>query len=383
MRWFLCALWLISPKPAPAAVFDITEFGATANDQTDDTSSIKKAFQACQEAGGGAISIPAGTYLISRQGSESPILEVPSNCILHGDGAASVLKFDPRVNQSNFWRMLGASQACRNVTIRDLHLDGSNTFLSYEPGKTPEHNHGMFFSSKDNVIENITIQNCLIENFSGDGIALGQGCRHMTIRDVTLKNFVRQGIQMAGGNGARDYLVSGCQDLPGEVNPGGSTIHVEHARGLQNVLITNNRCRHSILAGGVAGLSITDNVVAGRIVGNGNTNLLVQGNIVRGNDQPGFVVQFGYTDGLILKDNILSSSHAEAGGIYVWGTSKYNPKPSQDVLISGNVIRVPGRGVFLNGVEGGRIQNNFIKVSDPKQRLVMQRTEHVEADGGS
>jgi hypothetical protein len=310
-------------------------------------------------------------------------VDLPSHCSLRGEGAASVLKFDPRVNQSNFWRMLGASQDCRNLTIRDLHLDGSNTFLSYEPGKTPEHNHGMFFSNKDSVIENITIVNCLIENFSGDGIGLGQGCRHMTIQDVTLKNFVRQGIQMDGGNGARDYLVSGCQDLPGEVNPGGSTIHVEHARGLQNVLITNNRCRHSILAGGVDGLCITHNVVAGRIVGNGNTNLLVQGNMVRGDDQPGYIVQLGYTEGLLLKDNMLSSSHADAGGIYVWGKSKYNPKPSQDVLISGNVVRVPGRGVFLNGVDGGRIPNNLIKTSDPQQRLVMQRTEHVEAEDGS
>ena len=187
--------------------FDIQNYGATANDDTDDTAAILKTLSACEEAGGGEVFVPAGVYFVSRQGAESPILELPSNATLLGEGAASILKFDPRVNESNFWRMLGAgSKDCNNVTIRDLHLDGSNTFKSYKPGKTPEHNHGVFFYCKDGVIENVTVRDCLIENFSGDCIGLGPGCRNITIRDVTVKNFVRQGIQMAGGNGARDYL---------------------------------------------------------------------------------------------------------------------------------------------------------------------------------
>ena len=378
MRWLTLAFGLAITASAPAAQFDITDYGATANDQADDTSAIRKALQACEAAGGGAVYVPAGTYIVSRHRSESPILELPSNTTLHGDGPASVLKFDPKVNQSNFWRMLGAGTGdCRNVVVRNLRLDGSNTFKTYEPGKTPEHNHGMFFHREDGVIENILIHDCLIENFSGDGIALSMGCRHMTIRDVSLRNFVRQGIQMGGGNGARGYLVTGCQDLEGDVQPGGSTIHVEHARGLKNVIITGNRCRHSILAGEVDGLIIRDNVIAGRLVGNGNSNVSVQGNVVRGEDTAGFVVQFGYADGLILKDNIITGEHAEAGGIYIWGASRYNPKPSSDVLISGNLIRVRGRGVLLNGVEDATVRGNMIRSREP---VVLQRTERIRTE---
>lgn len=383
MRCLVISVWLVAASSASAAVFDITDFGAAANDKTDDTLAIRKALQACEDAGGGRVYVPAGTYFVSRQGAESPILELPSESTIHGDGAASILKFDPKVNQSNFWRMLGASKIdCQNVTIRDLHLDGSNTFRQYEPGKTPEQNHGIFFYRQEGMVENITIRDCLIENFSGDGIGLGPGCRNITIRDVSLRNFVRQGIQMAGGNGARDYLVSGCQDLEGEVQPGGSTIHVEHARGLKNVLITDNRCRHSILASGVDGISITDNLVTGRIVANQNTNVLVKSNIVRGIDKPRYAIQLGFANGLILKDNIISGTHPEGGGVYVWGKSRYNPHPSRDVLITENVIRVKGRGVFLNGVENGRVQSNLIQVGENAQKVVLQRTKDVQVDSG-
>ncbi|WP_166821709.1 glycosyl hydrolase family 28-related protein [Thalassoroseus pseudoceratinae] len=383
--WFLLStalvLVLLGISPVHAARFDITDYGATAGDESDDTAAIVRTMQVCATVGGGEVFVPAGTFIVSRQGAESPILEIPSNTTLRGEGAASTLKFDPKVNQSNFWRMLGAgSQDCRNVTIRDLHLDGSNTFTFYEPGKTPEHNHGIFFYRQEGVIENVTVRDCLIENFSGDCVGLGPGCRNMTIRNVTVRNFVRQGIQMAGGNGARDYLVTGCQDLEGDVRPGGSTIHVEHARGLENVIITDNRCRKSILAGGVDGIIIRDNIISGRLVGNGNSNAIVQGNLVRGTQRGSYVVQLGFTDGLLLKDNLISSSHTESGGLYVWGASRYNPSPSQNVTVTGNVIRVPGRGVFLNGVHDALIRNNLIKNEDAKQKIVVQRAERIERE---
>lgn len=378
MKTLALLLLLAAVSSAQGGQFNIRESGATADDQSDDTLAVREALKACEAAGGGTVFVPAGTYIVSRQASETPILELPSNTTLCGEGMASVLKFDQKVNQTNFWRMLGAGSAgCSNVIVRDLRLDGSNTFQRYEPGKTPEHNHGIFFHREDAVIENVSVRDCLVENFSGDCIAIGMGCRNITIHGVSLRNFVRQGIQMAGGNGSQGYLVSGCQDLEGDFTPGGSTIHVEHARGLRDVIITSNRCRHSILAGEVDGLIIRDNVVAGRLVGNGNSNMSVQGNIVRGEDVPGYVVQLGFTDGLILKDNIVIGQHAEAGGIYVWGTSRYNPEPSRDVLISGNLVRVGGRGVFLNGVQDTSLRGNLIRGGES---VVLQRTERISTE---
>jgi hypothetical protein len=175
--------------------------------------------------------------------------------------------------------------------------------------------------------------------------------------------------------------VTGCQDLEGDVVSGGSTIHVEHANGLKGVQITNNRCRRSILAGGVDGIIIRDNIIHGRLVGNGNSNAIVTRNVIHGRDDLKMsVVQFGYSNGLILKDNIITGAHEEAGGIYVWGNSRYNPDPSRDVLIAGNLIRVSGTGILLNGVEHGRISCNLFSPVDAITNIVQKRSQNIRVD---
>jgi hypothetical protein len=227
------------------------------------------------------------------------------------------------------------------------------------------------------VIENITLRALLVENFSGDCVGIGSGCRNVTIIAVTVRNFLRQGIQLAGDSQARAYLVTGCQDLEGTVKPGGSTIHVEHARGLSEVIIADNRCRHSILTGGVNRLVIRGNIVTGRIEGNGNSNAIVQGNIVNGQSDRGALVQFGFADGLLLKDNIIIGNTPDHNGIYVWGTSKYNPAPSKNVSIVGNLVRVAKAGISLNGVDGGIVRDNILDLPAGQPDITLQRCTNL------
>lgn len=362
-----------------AAEFDITEFGATSGDVTDDTPAIENALAACAEAGGGTVFVPAGTFILSRHGAESPILELPPNTTLRGEGTASTLKFASEVNQGNFWRMIGApvKGGTKNVVIRDLHLDGANTHPRYVKGETPEHNAGLWFYNKDHVIENVTVLNVFAENFSGDCMAFSYNCRGITVRDCTLRNFIRQGIQMGGSPGSRDYLVTGCRDLEHSVQPGGSTIHVEHARGLKNVIIENNQCRKSILAGGVDGMIIRGNTVTGKLVGNGNTNLLIADNIVQASGKTGAVVQFGYTKGLTVRGNTILGTDSNPVGLYVWGNSRYNDQPGEDVVISGNQITAAEHAVSLNGAKNVRISGNLLKAPE---ELLVRRAEGIVTD---
>jgi len=372
------ALLLLSGALAQAKEYDITQFGATGDDLSDDTAAIEKALAQCAADGGGRVLIPAGTFILSRHGVESPILEAPSNTTIQGEGAASILKFDPKVNDSNFWRMIGApvDGGAKNITIRDLHLDGSNTYTEYKPGETPEHNAGLWFYNKDHLIENITVENVFAENFSGDCMAFSVNCRGVTVRDCTLRNFVRQGIQMGGSPGARDYLVTGCRDLEHTVKPGGSTIHVEHARGLKNVIIENNQCRRSILAGGVDGLIIRGNTVEGKIVANTNTNLIFENNLVRGAGG-GAVVQIGYTKGLMFRGNIVQGGDESTTGVYVWGTSRYNAQPGENVIIADNQITAADVAVSLNGTKNVRVHGNVLTAAVP---LRSARTTGLTSD---
>jgi len=372
----LCAY---APTTAHAEEFRITNYGATANDQTDDSSAIEDALAACGEAGGGTVFVPAGTFLLSRRNNESPILEVPSNTTLRGEGSASILKFFPDVNQGNFWRMIGApvNRGTQNVVIRDLHLDGSNSFPKYIKGETPEHNSGLWFYNKEHLIQNVTVQNVLAENFSGDCMAFSYNCQGITVRDCTLRNFIRQGIQMGGSENARDYLVTGCRDLEHSVQPGGSTIHVEHARGLKNVIIENNQCRKSILAGGVDGIIIRGNTVTGRIVGNGNTNMIVRDNIVNAVAGSSAIMQFGYAKGLIIRSNIVRGTDDNPTGLYVWGNSRYNDQPGENVTISDNQITASETAISLNGTVNVRVHGNTLQAPKP---LMAKRTEGLTSD---
>ncbi len=362
-----------------AAEFVITDFGAASNDGTDDSGAIEEALAACAQAGGGTVVVPVGTFILSRRNNESPILEVPPNTTLRGEGSASILKFADTVNRGNYWRMIGAPVAggTRNVVIRDLHLDGSNTHPEYIKGETPEHNAGLWFYNKNHVIENVVVQNVFAENFSGDCMAFSYNCRSITVRDCTFRNFIRQGIQMGGSEGSRDYLVTGCRDLEHSVQPGGSTIHVEHARGLKNVIIENNQCRKSILAGGVDGMIIRGNTVAGKIVGNGNTNLLVSDNIVSAGSNTGAVVQFGYTKNMIVKGNIIHGTDNNTVGLYVWGNSRYNDQPGENVLITGNQITAVESAISLNGTTNVRIDGNQLTAS---KSLLIRRSENLITD---
>ena len=148
---------LLTAAASFGADFDITRFGATPDDATDDTLAIRATLEACGKAGGGTVIVPKGVFIVSRRKSETPILSIPSKTVVHGIGTESTLKFDAKVNASNFWRMLGSTEDGADITIRDLHLDGANTHASYIKGKTPEQNHGVFFYRKGGRIERVTI----------------------------------------------------------------------------------------------------------------------------------------------------------------------------------------------------------------------------------
>ncbi len=104
-RLLLLAAFLyvcIAISPASGTVLNTVDFGATPGDATDDTAAVNKALSACNQTGDGTVYVTAGEFLISREGSLSPILTLPSHSSLCGEGAASILRFPERASASNF-----------------------------------------------------------------------------------------------------------------------------------------------------------------------------------------------------------------------------------------------------------------------------------------
>lgn len=109
-------------------VFNVKTYGAVGNGSTDDRTSIKAAFDAACAAGGGIVFFPAGTYEVSKQGSNAWALQIScSNIQMLGvtDGQ-SVLQLitgstgTGASSATDLLEVLGV----KDVIIRDMVLDG-------------------------------------------------------------------------------------------------------------------------------------------------------------------------------------------------------------------------------------------------------------------
>lgn len=358
-----------------ASVLDIIDFGATPDDDTDDTAAIVATLKRAQDNGGGVVRIPTGTFIVSRQASEACILEVPSNTAVQGVGTASILKFPDQVNETNFWRMIGSYRAVKNVTIRDLALDGSNTWKKYEPGTTFEQNHGIWFYGKDGKSTNITIDNVYSHHFSGDCIALGRGSVASVIRNCSFHDGLRCGIQVGAHNGGSNIQVLNNRELPNvliEGNPRG--LHLEHNKGVSKVLLSGNVVNGPILAGdGIDGLTITGNH-ASFILGNINKNVLVTNNQLH-SETVTTSISLGLSSHVKVSNNIIVNKNPKAfAAIYIWDSAD---EKKEHVMITDNLILCPGIAVAIAGMNGGLVSGNYARQSHTHYRNHYGRSENI------
>jgi len=131
------------PASATAVVtaVSVTDFGANGTDTADDTVAFQNAINAA--ASGGAVTIPAGTYILGQ-------IKVAKPLEISGVGATSVLKLRTGANQT-----LLAINNTNHVTVRDLTIDGNVA------GQTSGYPHGIQFSATtDSVVTRVDIRNC-------------------------------------------------------------------------------------------------------------------------------------------------------------------------------------------------------------------------------
>jgi parallel beta-helix repeat protein len=101
----------------------VIDFGADPTGSTVCTTQLQAAIDAVGAAGGGAIYVPAGTY-ITRQ-----LLITDSNIEIYGDGEVSLFKRDPSWTGTNHGIFVLDNQAgdLENITISQIGIDFNNT----------------------------------------------------------------------------------------------------------------------------------------------------------------------------------------------------------------------------------------------------------------
>lgn len=357
-------------------------YGALPDDGIDDTVGIHETLDAAAAAGGGRVLFTNGTFIVKRQSVESPILKIRSNITVEGQGTNTILKFHDGVLTNNFWRMIGADVAeghVSNINILNLKMDGRFGSPSYYSG-SPEQNHGLFFyaSGTNQSISNVLISNIVTTGFSGDSILVSYGCKGFIIDKMIVGDFGRQGVSLAGGNGANNYIVRNCIGIDTYTGwvPGGHTIHVEDGRGVSNILIVSNYCPQGMAVGSASDVTVRSNIIRHHLVGHSSTNILTEFNTITGDGL--YAISHGYCTNIVVQSNTISNPYGM--GVYLWGKTAYNTNMTRSVRLVGNSITTDSAAVQLNGVYYGIISNNSITTT-AGPAVVVKRSELIQYNG--
>ena len=401
-----------------AQTVSVKDFGAAGDGVTDDTTAIQLAL----DNGGGCVTFPDGTYLISAA------IEPSSNQQLLGTGGtitmanatfADGIYVNAKSNvQLNGLRIIGASGG--NSFDRAINIDASTNVLvencliqdiGNEAVSPNEYGHGIEIggSSVNTKIVNNTIKNIKgYGNVRGDGITLRTSSNTL-IQGNTIDTTRRMQIaviddaidvKIIGNHLLNGYLASidvepNSVNTTGEITIQGNTIRnfgskpgattgaqyygIDlHSNEFDNISIVGNiisaenaqaiSCIHgqnlakfATISGNVLWCNgYADGMTLN--AGNGFKNLVISGNIIREFAAYGIV---GDKNGTVVVDsNILESAQATAaGGIRLTtGTvdSTYATITGNNVKIDSAVI---GAGIFLQGLNGLTIQNNTVTVA--------------------
>jgi polygalacturonase len=244
--------------------FNVKDFGAVGNGKTKDTVAIQKTIDACAQAGGGTVNLPAGTYLTGSIEIKSHVhLVVPPGTIVQGSGdkadyplatarwegmekpaylaliradhaediaisGSGVIQGDAKIGELRNPRAptLIEPVECKNVRLDGMTLH-SNRIWTVHPT-----------FCQDVAISNLTIQTT---GWNSDGID-PDSCQHMTIDHCSFDTeddniAIKSGKGQEGvkvGRPSEDIAITNCTFIKGSCS---IAFGSELSGGIQNVRI--------------------------------------------------------------------------------------------------------------------------------------------------
>ena len=295
---------LTKPEPSPIAYM----VGAKKADQTPAPAAdavvvtpgddLQAVLDACAGSGK-TILLKAGEYKVSKT------YNIPSGIHLMGEGQATVFICEPTIFNSAF---AFDGFGLKDVTLSDFVIDGA---WDHNPGYDP--NTGRFDRSArlGNSLNGLTCQGDVDSPHS-----------HITLRNLTVMNFSRNGVYFSDTEGLRiercDFTENGSHVVPGD--------RIQHNLLLQNcrdVTILDSRLDCSFKGSGVMLKSCADvSIEACEIARNGwhgvtasdSRNLTVKGCLIEGNDACGVLIDYlsRPSEDITVTDNLIQYNNGPA-----------------------------------------------------------------------
>lgn len=319
---FLCCNAFATPS--------VKDFGAVGDGIHDD----REAFQTAMDSTTGPLFVPNGLYLISQAPGTFWGLHPNKRLQLIGESSnETIIKQAPGAGHSAqlFW-----IEGIDNSSFTNVTLDGQ---ALYQNDLNPQR-HGIFAKHSSGL----TLDNVVLENFTGDGIHVHDRSNDTAVRNSTFSNNRRNGFTL-GGNTDRTTFIN--NNFVGNY---AEQLDSEHGAANNVVVVRNtfDTLGHSndfvlTVTGDVErskNWTITDNIVNGSTLIMRVTDVIYARNT--GNNDTGKPSVYIYrnTDRIRVEDNVLTVSkpnEMDGGGIiYVLGTN-VNASPG-GVIIERNVL---------------------------------------------
>ena len=124
------ALTISRPKPWPATIYNVSDFGADGSATRDDTAAVQSALDKAGAAGGGIVFLPRGRYRLS------DTLKLPRFTVLRGEAARESALFWPDTTTPPEALLLGTNSfAIENLTI---YASMAKHIIVGDQGLTPD-----------------------------------------------------------------------------------------------------------------------------------------------------------------------------------------------------------------------------------------------------
>lgn len=382
--------------------YNVSDFGASGNGQSDDTNAVQAAFQAAIQAKGGRIHFPSGHYRLTRA------IQITSadRIDITGDGFSSVLHY--HADEPAF--LWSETTACRESSVRDLCLAASGSdkspstpAISLQGGAERSFFQNLLFNSDSvrvgggievlKVMDTTTLDHCQFWGITGTGIKVAQGSevRILGGRVIGRDRYSDKsiGIHLTGNNGGVHVATTDIIGLEtamkiGEAGgPSNREIFITHATfdsSIHGVVQVDHS--YTSIAGCWAASSdeeqiLIDSTATGAIVSISGGTIFNGGAYEKPGNHHGLVVRAGsfMLTGVTVRHNKGTGLLVEGAGV-------------RDYTITGCRIADNGTGAVLNGNHYAftgnvlsRNKSNLIDQGGPNKSLTGNLLDSPPASG--
>ncbi|HIK03581.1 MAG TPA: right-handed parallel beta-helix repeat-containing protein [Trichormus sp. M33_DOE_039] len=348
------ALQLTSQPSEPKLIVSVKDFGAIANDITDDTNAIQNAIDTVYKAGGGVVFFPKGEYKIKIIPAKSHAITIRGQVKLQGDGnQESLIKLaDQQGNYDSIFAGERKNSDLSDFSIDNLAIDGNG---ANNPVKSAadlsDKKDQMRYAVRIFIGSRIHIQNSLFKNQNNANTITVNG----NVSEVSIKN---NHFKLIGG---------------GKVDYDHSTIYTHGKR----IAVVNNHFS-SREGAGTKGARTAIEI-------HGDQHI-VTNNFITGFTNGIYITGYAKSsDHQVVTDNVINEAHS---GIVIWSFFSHgnttNPAIS-NCYVANNQISLnidgwrslwgntPGAGIALEPdsdapIKNLRIINNQISFQDLLQQ---------------